>query len=183
MGKQENFDSDHEYKIMAEIAVNDKVSQRDLSRQLGLSVSTVNILIKKMIKEGLIKMNQVTTKQVLYMLTPEGMNIKAKKTVNYIKRHYDIINENKIKIRNLLNDLKVDNDVIYILIDDYQIKDIITTVVSEIKSNKVVFINSFTEINQEETNKVLIYLSTSDCELEEYEKIKGLRLIDIAQVL
>ena len=61
---------DNEYIIMSEVSENENVSQRELSRKLGVSVSTVNVLINKMIREGLIKMTLVSQKQVLYMLTP-----------------------------------------------------------------------------------------------------------------
>lgn len=81
--------------MLSKISKNDKVTQRELPKDLGLSVSTVNLLMKKMIKEGLIKMNQVSSKQVLYMLTPMGIGNKALKTVSYLKGHYQAINENK----------------------------------------------------------------------------------------
>lgn len=70
---------------MSEIVDNENVSQRELSRKLGVSVSTVNALMNKMIKEGLIKMTQVSQKQVFYMLTPVGMVEKAKKNRELFK--------------------------------------------------------------------------------------------------
>ena len=79
MAESKSIFSDNEYTIMSEIMDNENVSQRELSRKLGVSVSTVNALMNKMIKEGLIKMTQVSQKQVFYMLTPIGMMEKAKK--------------------------------------------------------------------------------------------------------
>ena len=79
MAESKSIFSDNEYTIMSEIMDNENVSQRELSRKLGISVSTVNALMNKMIKEGLIKMTQVSQKQVFYMLTPIGMIEKAKK--------------------------------------------------------------------------------------------------------
>ncbi|HHU72069.1 MAG TPA: winged helix-turn-helix transcriptional regulator, partial [Clostridiales bacterium] len=76
--------ADNEYVIMSEVVENEYITQRELSKKLGVSVSTVNVLMNKMIREGLIKMTQVSQKQVLYMLTPVGMMEKAKKTVTYL---------------------------------------------------------------------------------------------------
>ncbi len=79
MSEEESLLLDDEYIIMSEVSENEKISQRELSRKLGVSVSTVNILVNKMIKDGLIKVTQVSQRQVLYMLTPVGMMEKAKK--------------------------------------------------------------------------------------------------------
>ena len=79
MSEEESLLLDDEYIIMSEVSENEKISQRELSRKLGVSVSTVNILVNKMIKDGLIKVTQVSQRQLLYMLTPVGMMEKAKK--------------------------------------------------------------------------------------------------------
>ena len=102
MAESKSIFSDNEYTIMSEIVDNENVSQRELSRKLGVSVSTVNALMNKMIKEGLIKMTQVSQKQVFYMLTPVGMVEKAKKTVSYLKVHYRAIYQTKEKSRKIL---------------------------------------------------------------------------------
>ena len=102
----------NEYVIMTEIVDNENVSQRELSRKLGLSVGTVNILINKMIKEGMIKMEQVTNKQAMYMLTPTGIVEKSKKTVSYLKNHYRAIYETKEKIKLILNNLNLNYNYI-----------------------------------------------------------------------
>ena len=73
LGEQRDIFSDNELKLMSEISENENITQRELSKKLNLSLGSVNILIKKMIKEGLIKMNQVSTRQVFYMLTPAGI--------------------------------------------------------------------------------------------------------------
>lgn len=75
----ENLFPDNEYVIMTMISQNNNITQRELSKKLGVSVSTVNILINKMIREGLIKVTQISQKQFFYMLTPVGIMEKAKK--------------------------------------------------------------------------------------------------------
>ncbi len=99
MAQNKSVFSDNEYSILSEIEKNEHVTQRELSNKLGLSLGSVNVLINKMIKEGLIKMEQISQKQVFYMLTPVGMLAKAKKTVRYLKIHYRAIFETKEKIK------------------------------------------------------------------------------------
>mgnify|MGYP001119619221 CR=1 FL=1 len=184
MDKNEHSYLDKEYNIMSEISKNDKVTQRELSKDLGLSVSTVNVLMKKMIKEGLIKMNQVSSKQVLYMLTPIGISKKALKTVSYLKGHYNAINEYKENIKELLNQLDLSYSNIYILINDIEMKEIVNTVVEQFDSSNIRFINNISEIEILNDNEaVLVYLSVNEDELKAYKKITNLVLVDLVNKL
>jgi DNA-binding MarR family transcriptional regulator len=119
---------------MSEVSENENVTQRELSKKLGVSVSTVNVLMNKMIREGLIKMTQVSQKQVLYMLTPVGMMEKAQKTVRYLKGHYRAIYETKEKIKSILDELNQENDVIYVLMGNDEMSEILSVAIHEYKS-------------------------------------------------
>ena len=134
MAEYENLIFDNEYVIMSEVADNETVTQRELSKKLGISVSTVNVLMNKMIREGLIKMTQVSQKQVLYMLTPVGMMEKAKKTVGYLKAHYRAIYETKEKIKSVLDELCREHDVIYVLMGNDEMSEILAIAVDEYKN-------------------------------------------------
>lgn len=138
--------SDNEFIVMSEISDNESVSQRELSRKLGLSLGSINVLINKMIKEGLIKMEQVSQKQVFYMLTPVGMMEKAKKTVSYLKAHYKAIYETKEKIKSVLVEISLEyDDIFFVLKSDDEMGEVIGVAVSEYlsehKSEKVKMIS------------------------------------------
>ncbi len=107
--------SDNEYLILSELATDDSVNQRKLSKKLGVSLGTVNALLTKMVREGKIKVEQVSGRQVAYMLTPNGMLEKAKKTVSYLKGHYRAIYESKEKIKSLIDQLAKRYDKIVVL--------------------------------------------------------------------
>lgn len=122
---------DKEYVIMSEIEENNTLTQRELSNKLGVSVSTVNVLINKMIKEGLIKINQVSKRQVLYMLTPNGILEKTQKTMRYLKAHYKAIYETKEKIKSVLEMLTRKHDIIFILMPEDEMGEIVKIAVEE----------------------------------------------------
>ncbi len=136
MAESKSIFSDNEYTIMSEIMDNENVSQRELSRKLGVSVSTVNALMNKMIKEGLIKMTQVSQKQVFYMLTPVGMMEKAKKTVSYLKGHYRAIFETKEKIKTIFQALDQEHDAIFVLLGEDEMAEIMGIAVTEFNSKQ-----------------------------------------------
>lgn len=184
---------DNEYVIMSEVSANEKVTQRELSRKLGVSVSTVNLLMNKMIREGLIKMTQVSQKQVLYMLTPAGMMEKAKKTVNYLKIHYKAIYETKEKIKNVLDKLNNEHDIIYILINNDEMNEIISLAVQEFKAkhsnSNIRSIISLADVDVKEYNSpVLMYMSVnnniiSDDVISNNEDLKRCDILNLAERL
>ena len=136
----------NEYFIMNEIVDNENITQRELSRELGISLGAVNLLINKMVSEGIIKMEQVSQKQVAYMLTPAGMVEKAKKTICYLKGHYRVIYETKEKIKMILNEFSQTYENIYVLKVDDEMGELIKLAVSEYKEkNKTKKINLINE--------------------------------------
>lgn len=156
---------DNKYQIMSEIAENENISQRELSKKLGISLGSVNVLINKMIKEGLIKIEHVSQKQVLYMLTPTGIMEKAKKTVSYLKIHYKAIYETKEKIKSILSGLEEYNTILILLSED-EMGEIIKVATDEyILHNKknIIYIESIDCIDLKKCiNSVVIYISNED---------------------
>lgn len=173
---------DKKYIIMSEIHNNESISQRELSKKLGISVSTVNILMNKMITEGLVKTTKVSKKQVIYMLTPTGIIEKAKKTVSYIKGHYRAIYEMKDKIKLEIEELSGVHDLIFILAPDNEIREIFSTSIEEIGNigSNITFLDGDIAINTKNSKTpVLLYMGIGEDELEEYQRVEGLRTVCI----
>ena len=78
-----------ELEVLQQIQENEYITQRDLAQNTGLSLGAVNLLIKKMINTGLIKIEKLNPQKIRYILTPEGMAEKAAKTYNYIVKNYN----------------------------------------------------------------------------------------------
>lgn len=176
---------DNEYVIMSEVSENENVTQRELSKKLGVSVSTVNVLMTKMIREGLIKMTQVSQKQVLYMLTPVGMMEKAEKTIRYLKGHYRAIFETKEKIKVVLDKLNQENDVVYILIDNDEMNEILSVAVHEYKLknsiSNIIVINGVVDIDVKAyKSPILLHMTMNENIFNEYKNIRNLEIVNLA---
>jgi len=180
--------SDNEYTIMSEIVENENVTQRELSKKLGLSLGSVNVLVNKMIKEGLIKMEQVSQKQVFYMLTPAGMVEKAKKTVRYLKVHYRAIYEMKEKIKSVLGELNEEHDAIFILMCDDEMSKMISVAVNELRLHhsqaNIKIIDKKEKLDKKNLKSpVLLYMAVNEEELKEYGKINDLSVVNLMEIL
>lgn len=116
---------DKSYILMHEIDTHQKISQRELSQKTGLSLGTVNLLLQKMIKQGLIKMVNIPANRVIYMLTPEGMAEKASKTLRYIRVHYQIIQDTIKTIQHKLNQYHQQYEMIYIFKPEHELASLL----------------------------------------------------------
>ena len=73
-------------------------TQRELAVEMGVSIGKVNYCIKKLTAKGLIKLIRFTNNPnkagYIYLLTPKGIEAKAKLTVSFLKiklKEYEII--------------------------------------------------------------------------------------------
>jgi len=92
---------EHEYKVLNHLQENEITTQRKISRRTGLSLGAVNLLLKKMGRKGLIKVEKLNARTVRYILTPKGLQEKSRLTYQYIRKSYEQI----LKINQALDNL------------------------------------------------------------------------------
>ena len=82
--KQDHFD------LLRKIKERPASTQRELASELGFSLGKLNYCIKSLKKKGHIKLknfqNNKNKINYAYILTPRGLAIKTKLTVNFMKR-------------------------------------------------------------------------------------------------
>tara|TARA_B100000949_G_scaffold3217_1_gene2946 strand:- start:612 stop:911 length:300 start_codon:yes stop_codon:yes gene_type:complete len=80
---------DH-YDLLRKIKKKPESTQRELASQLGFSLGKINYCLKSLKKKGHIKLknfqNNKNKINYAYILTPRGLAIKTKLTVNFMKR-------------------------------------------------------------------------------------------------
>ncbi len=84
------------YKIIRRLEADPYLSQRALAKELGISLGRVNYCLQALMQKGLIKAGNFHhskhKRNYMYMLTPRGIEEKAKATVRFLRRK---IKENK----------------------------------------------------------------------------------------
>ncbi len=80
---------EYRYKILKRLEANPEISQRELAGELGISLGRVNFCVQALIEKGLVKANNFRNsknkKGYAYLLTPRGIEEKAKITVEFLK--------------------------------------------------------------------------------------------------
>lgn len=77
-----------EYQILTHLTRNDQTSQRKIATGVDLSVGTVNLLLKKMVRKGLVKLERVDGRTLRYIVTPHGMAEKTRLVYRYLVHSY-----------------------------------------------------------------------------------------------
>jgi len=77
-------------KLLKLLQVNPDMSQRELSRELGVSLGKANYCLKALLDKGWIKVNNFRKNprklSYAYLLTPSGLEAKAALTTRFLKR-------------------------------------------------------------------------------------------------
>jgi EPS-associated MarR family transcriptional regulator len=83
------FKKQNQYQILKSLEQDPRPTQRQLSNNLGVSLGKVNYCIKSLIEKGFIKVNNFRNNknkiQYSYLLTPKGIEEKAKLTLDFIR--------------------------------------------------------------------------------------------------
>jgi EPS-associated MarR family transcriptional regulator len=97
------------YKILRYLEENPEATQRELARELGMSLGKVNYCIQALVEKGLIKIQSFRKSPnklaYVYVLTSAGIQEKINLTYAFLKRkveEYDLL---KSEIRRLRGDV------------------------------------------------------------------------------
>ena len=76
--------------LLRRLESNPQFTQRELSREMGVSLGKVNYCMKKLTEKGLIKLTNFTHNPnkigYAYLLTPGGIEEKSRLTFSFLKR-------------------------------------------------------------------------------------------------
>ena len=76
------------YKLMRLLEANPGTSQRELARELGISLGKTNYCLQALVRKGLVKAtnfkNSHNKAAYMYLLTPRGVESKATLTMKYL---------------------------------------------------------------------------------------------------
>jgi len=80
---------EYRYRILKLVESNPEISQRELAKELGVSLGKANFCLRALIEVGLLKVtnfrNSKNKLAYMYLLTPVGIEEKAKITLRFLK--------------------------------------------------------------------------------------------------
>ena len=84
---------EYRYKILKLVEAKPEISQRELARELGISLGKANFCLKALMEVGLLKAtnfrNSKNKLAYMYLLTPNGIEEKTRVTLRFLKNKMD----------------------------------------------------------------------------------------------
>jgi DNA-binding MarR family transcriptional regulator len=98
----ENEKSFRDLGLLEEIERDPDVTQAGLAAKLGVAVGTVNWHLKRLIAKGYVKVKRAERRKLRYIITPEGLALRAKLTVAYVENSLTLYRRTRSVARNVL---------------------------------------------------------------------------------
>lgn len=166
-----------ELEILKAISEQEKITQRELSERTGLSLGAINILVKKLMQKGLIKIEGLKPKTIRYLLTPKGFAEKTQRTYEYLNNYCkQILNIQNKLIRKLNQNEAIVKEVILVGEQSHLYKIIIMT----LEENKVPYrsIENYPVNDKCEDQTIIVWNASVSSHLSE-RGIKHINILDV----
>jgi predicted transcriptional regulator len=118
------------------------VTQRSLSRELGIAVGLVNAYVKRCMNKGLIKVQQIPPRRYGYYLTPKGFVEKSQLVASYFVHSFDFFRRARASCEATLSDMAKAGHKRIGLIGASELAEIAVIVATEIDVEIVTIIDS-----------------------------------------
>jgi len=192
--KEKSGDLDNrELEILERLENNGHLTQRDLSKDVGIALGLVNHLLKKMVKKGWIKIKNIDAKKIRYLITPEGAREKSsllyrrvEGTIHFYLEAKRVIKDKIIHLKNEgIEDVSIYginhiSEVLFIVLKELGLE--LDSVVEGERVGEEWFGYSIIGMEEftENKDRVLIFASFDqseiDCFCKEYEDVKVVSL-------
>lgn len=107
--RREHLQEDIRFWIMRRLQETPHISQRELAKELGISLGSINYCLQALMEKGWIKMQNFSRSAhkmgYVYLLTPAGIAEKSMLTARFLQRkmnEYDALREEIEKLKSEL---------------------------------------------------------------------------------
>ena len=111
MANVDNSTEEIKFKLLKILEKNPDMTQRELAKELGISLGSVNYCLKALIHKGFIKLSNFNENPnklgYLYLLTPMGITEKTFLTAKFLKRKL----QEYVVLKQEIAELKVEIEV------------------------------------------------------------------------
>ena len=108
--KKSPMSSDIHFKLLDILEKNPELSQRLLSRELGISLGSINYCIRALVEKGQVKAQNFKKNSnkigYVYLLTPKGISEKINMTKNFLTKRIEEYEQLRVEINQLKNDIR-----------------------------------------------------------------------------
>jgi len=170
MGK--SLISEKELQVIEELSHTGHITQREISDKLEISLGMVNIILKRLINKGYVKVRGLSKRRLQYILTPKGFTEKAHKSYRYFIKTVNTLKEMKVKIQTLILEEYAKGERKFVILGEGELADIVEISIRSLSEDKLEF-ERVTQKQEIEDKDALILLTSGKL------RKKGGRYLDV----
>ena len=72
-------------ELLTQIEQDENLTQNDLASRMGVAVGLANLMMKRVIKKGYVKISKLQGRKVRYLITPKGLSEKGRLAYEFLK--------------------------------------------------------------------------------------------------
>lgn len=110
--------------LLEEIERDPDTTQANLATRVGVAVGTVNWHIKRMIAKGYVKVKRAERRKLRYIITPEGVALRARLTVAYIDNSMTLYRQARKQTQSALRQARELGHEAVMMVGDGDIADV-----------------------------------------------------------
>lgn len=92
--------------LLEQIEHDPDVTQASLADHLGVAVGTVNWHLKRLVSKGYVKVKRAQRKKLRYIITPQGVALRARLTMEYVERSFRLYRKTRLHVRGLMEEVR-----------------------------------------------------------------------------
>ncbi|MGD0708899.1 MAG: winged helix-turn-helix domain-containing protein [Anaerolineaceae bacterium] len=92
--------------ILEQIEQDPDATQATLASHMNVAVGTINWHLKRLIEKGYVKAHRLERKKLRYIITPEGIALRARLTVDYIQSSFNLYRTVRVRVLAALDQVK-----------------------------------------------------------------------------
>ncbi len=104
-----NGDAELMLGILRAVDTDDSLTQRSAAQDLGIALGLVNTYLKRCVKKGFVKVNQVPANRYGYYLTPKGFAEKSRLTAEFLSQSLSLFKQAKNDYHVIIQKCKAKN--------------------------------------------------------------------------
>ncbi|MFQ3675230.1 MAG: MarR family winged helix-turn-helix transcriptional regulator, partial [Endomicrobiia bacterium] len=148
--------NEKEFAIIKEISNNYFVDQRKIAHNTGFSLGLTNLLIKKLVKKGFIKVKQLNGRKISYILTAKGFKEKLKKSYNYTLKTINVIKSIKEEVAELIRTEYNLGNKNFLILGKNEVADIVEITLNSLKLNGLKYYKILNEYGSKDEKAIVL---------------------------
>jgi DNA-binding MarR family transcriptional regulator len=90
LSQSNRTDTSRDLILLEHLEQDPDATQATLAVQLGVAIGTINWHLKRLIEKGYVKARRVDRRKLRYVITPEGLALRTRLTLDYIQNSFHL---------------------------------------------------------------------------------------------